>query len=484
MKKIVLILMTLMAVLGCDDDNFSASPALSLTFSADTVCFDTVFSTVPSPTQSFWVHNTNKQALRCSTVRLEKGNQTGFRVNVQGVYLGPENGYTASDIEIRQHDSTRIFVEATFPVNYNTEPANISDNIIFQLESGREQKVNINASSWDALLVKNLTVDKDTVLNATTQPRVFYGTITVNEGATLTLGAGTTLYFHGDAGIDVKGRLVCNGTPEQNVVLRGDRLDKMFDYLPYDRISGQWQGLHFHESSYDNVLKYTDIHSSFNGIQVDSSDVTLVKLAMEGCIVHNCQGYGIHSSCSNITLANCQVTNTLADCIYLEGGCAQINNSTIAQFYPFDSRRGYALHTSEGRYILYSFLCENSIITGYAEDELSMTFNPKDDNGTGDSRQYTFSHCLIRTPKVETDDSVHFQHVVYEEEDGKEKNGESNFMLVDADRQQYNFRLSATSAAIGMGNPLTALPADRNGLPRDEQHPDAGCYQHVNNNEP
>ena len=36
---------------------------------------------------------------------------------------------------------------------------------------------------------------------------------------------------------------------EKGIVLRGDRLDNMFDYLPYDYVSGQWQGVRIQEGS-------------------------------------------------------------------------------------------------------------------------------------------------------------------------------------------------------------------------------------------
>ena len=38
-----------------DDDDFSTSAALRLTFSEDSVAFDTVFSQVPTATKTFWV---------------------------------------------------------------------------------------------------------------------------------------------------------------------------------------------------------------------------------------------------------------------------------------------------------------------------------------------------------------------------------------------------------------------------------------------
>ena len=83
-----------MCVLGvfglsaCDDiDDFTTSPNNLLTFSTDTVRIDTVFSTVPSSMHDFWVSNRSGKGLRCTSVRLEGGNQNGFRVNVDGVYL-------------------------------------------------------------------------------------------------------------------------------------------------------------------------------------------------------------------------------------------------------------------------------------------------------------------------------------------------------------------------------------------------------------
>ena len=99
-----------------EDDSFSTSRSDVLSFSVDTVKMDTTFSNVPTPTHSFWVYNHSGKALRCSSVRLENGNQTGYRVNVDGSYLSPESGYQTQDVEIRKGDSVRVFVELTSPV--------------------------------------------------------------------------------------------------------------------------------------------------------------------------------------------------------------------------------------------------------------------------------------------------------------------------------------------------------------------------------
>lgn len=339
----ILFFIGLITLCACnDDDSFTTSTRNLLTFSTDTLRLDTVFSTVPSSTRSFWVYNKSGDGLRCKSVRLEGGNQHGFRVNVDGVYLSPEQGYKADGIEVRNGDSIRVFVEVT-TANANSDiPKCIEDNLVFALESGREQKVALEAWSWDANMMRNVTVGEDMTLSPG-KPLVIYGVMTVEEGATLNIAPGTTLYFHGDAGIDVKGKLICNGNQSAGIVLRGDRLDRMFDYLPYDRMSGQWRGIRFEETSYGNELDYVDIHGTFDGVQVDSSDVTRQTLAIRNSTIHNCQGNALGVVNSNVFVENCQLTNTLGNCLSVDGGNVTVNSSTIAQFYPFDALRASAL---------------------------------------------------------------------------------------------------------------------------------------------
>ena len=121
MKKqtIYICVMMLLGVLSSctDDDSFTTAPSHVLTFSVDTVNIDTVFSNVPTVTRSFWVYNHSGDGLRCQSVRLANGAATGFRVNVDGQYLAPSSNYATSDIEVRNKDSIRVFVELTSPEN-------------------------------------------------------------------------------------------------------------------------------------------------------------------------------------------------------------------------------------------------------------------------------------------------------------------------------------------------------------------------------
>lgn len=463
----------LLALTACtDDESFSADASRSLTFSADTVSLDTVFSTVPSPVKSFWIYNNSGDGLRCTTVRLENGNQVGFRVNVDGIYLSPTAGYQTTGIEVRRGDSIRVFVELTSPVAYADGPKAIEDNLVFTLESGKQQKVNLRAFTWDATMMRGATIDSDTTLTAG-KPIVVYDSLAVAEGATLTLAAGTTLYFHHNAALSVRGTLVCQGSAEQPVTLRGDRLDHMFDYLPYDGVSGQWQGVHLHTSSYGNQLGHTDIHGAYDGLVADSSDVARLKLDLTNSTVHNCQGAGVRLTYSMARIHNCQISNTLGNCLDISGGIIDMNNCTLAQFYPFDSNRGAALYFSSVDYPVWSFVCANTLITGYADDE----FFCQRAEGYEEYMNFDFTNCIIRTPKIETEDSVRFHQVVFEEAADTAQAGKRHFALIDEDLLRYDFHLDSLSTAIDKADPATATATDHDGLQRD-QTPDIGAYEY------
>lgn len=459
-----------------DDDSFSTSQSDVLTFSLDTISMDTVFSTVPTSTRSFWIYNHSGGSIRCTNVRLENGNQSGFRVNVDGAFLSPTDGYQVNDIEVRKGDSARVFVELTSPRSNRDEPRLVSDNIIFALESGVSQKVNLNAYSWDAVFLKDHLITNDTTIS-NGKPVVIYGMMTVDKNATLTIEPGTTLYFHADAGLNVNGKLVCAGTPKSKITLRGDRLDNMFDYLPYDFVSGQWQGVRLGETSYGNTMQHTDIHGAFTGLQVDSSDVDRTTLEISNSTIHNCQGSGLISTMSKIRAVNCQFTNTLGSCLDIQGGDAYINNCTMAQFYPFDSNRGSALAFSAATTPMKSLVCQNSLITGYADDEL-MDDIPEDANKN--ELNIRFKNCIIRTPKVETEDSVFFENVTFEDVKDTTSTGEKHFVKIDADKQRYDFHLAATSSAIDKADPESAAPTDHDGATRDDK-PDVGAYEFYKN---
>ena len=479
-----------------DDESFSSSKADLLSFSTDTVKLDTTFSNVPTPTKTMWVYNRTNKGLRCSNIRLEQGNQNGFRVNVDGTYLGQTSGYQTRDVEIRKGDSIRVFVELTSPKQQSNEPQKVEDNLVFTLESGVQQKLALHAVTWDADLKENgveVKSGEEVVLGEKDEegyqmPIVIYGGIKVAEGGTLRLPAGATIYFHENAGIEVAGKLLIEGTAEEEVTLRGDRIDHMFDYLPYDRTPGQWQGITLKPSSHNNEFSFADIHSAYNGVMIEADENVgeevnenegedvgeqplVQKLSMKNSTIHNCQGYGMSVKYAKVQLENCQISNTLKNCLYVLGSDVEVNNCTFAQFYPFDGNRGSAIGFMAP---MEKLDVKNSLVTGYADDEVVWT--PVD----GKPLNFTFDHCVLRTEEMTSDEyKDKFTKIVYEDvKDEEKKFGENHFRLLDTDNLIYDFRLSKTSAAIGTADPITALPADRYDKPRDKEKPDVGCFQH------
>ncbi len=464
-----------------DDDSFTTNPSVRLTFSRDTVSLDTVFSTVPTSTHTFWIYNNNGDGLRLSQVRLQRGNQSGFRVNVDGSFLDNTTGSSVSDLEIRKGDSIRVFVELTSGLTNSDRPQLVEDNIVFCLESGVEQKVNLRAYSWDAEIYDSLRISEDATISSR-RPIIIRKGLRVDNNVTLTLNAPTRLFFHSGAGVDVYGRLIVNSSPETagDVVFRGDRMDNMFDYLPYDRVSGQWRGIHLFPSSTGNIFYRADIHSAEYGIICDAADEYIpddMRLTMENVTIHNCKGPGLKAVNSNVSLINCQFSNTLGDCVGIYGGSALMVYCTLAQFYPFSGDRGVALrftnYYEDQDYPLHLLDCRNTLVTGYADDEV-MGETRKEDVKFG----YIFSDCILRTPEDNSDTSSEaFVNILWEKPD-MEVQGEAHFRSVDADRQYYDFHLAPNSPAVGRASVMPAVPYDRDMDIRGDK-PDVGCYQCV-----
>lgn len=462
---------------SCDDnDSFGVSPSNIFTFSEDTINMDTVFSTVPTPTYSFWVYNNSGDGIRISQARLQRGNQTGFRVNVDGFYLDNSMGSLVNNIEVRKNDSIRVFVELTSAMQGHDAPVLVEDNLLFFLESGVEQKVNLRAFSWDAQLMDSLVVKNDMVIESS-KPVVIRRGIVVDSLATLTVNHPTTLYFGSDAGIDVYGRLLINQNSEGEVVMRGDRTDRMFPYLPYDRVSGQWKGIRIHSSSYNNVIRNADIHSGSYGIICDSVgyDQNRMRLSLENVTIHNCKGPGVQAFNSNISVVNCQISNTLGDCLSVYGGSAFMVYTTLAQFYPFSADRGVALrfanYDGEHNYPLHLFECYNSLVTGYADDVIMG-----ETNDSTVAFNYHFQNSLLRTPVVE--DSARFVNVIWETAEDSVQ-GKMHFINIDEDNLAYDFHLDSLSTARNKAISATSFPLDRDGVMRKEDTPDVGCYEYV-----
>ena len=123
---IVCVLVALTALTACIDDSYTTSASDVLTFSTDTVTFDTVVTQQGTVTKQFIVYNRAKKQVNISSIKVA-GNPNGrFYINVDGV-----KGEEFHDVDIRGGDSIFVFVECKVNESNAEEPLAVKDSIIF-----------------------------------------------------------------------------------------------------------------------------------------------------------------------------------------------------------------------------------------------------------------------------------------------------------------------------------------------------------------
>ena len=462
---------------GCSDyDSWTTEPQYHLTFDRDTVNFDTLVSTVSSSTERLLVYNNNKSGLRINQVRLKRAGNSPFRVNVDGQYLQDGSGV---DFEVRGNDSIFVLLEVTLPdANADTVTTH-SDSLCFVLESGEMQYVTLLAGGQDAEHWRGVKViSADTTLQGR-RPVVIYDSLYVASGATLTLDAGSRLYFHQHATMCVDGRLVVNGTLEQPVVFRGDRMGNLFDYLPYDNTPQQWGGVYL--NGHGHKLTYLDLHSSTFGIIAEDTDMELAN-----CIIHNTGGNALWAKNCRIQAYNTQISNAYGNLLQVIGGEVNMTFCTLAQFYNYDAVRGWALSLSDydveyGDTMYYNLARAhfvNSVITGYGEDVISGKFIQE--SKFQDSVNYYFHRCFLNTVNGDSD-SLRFVRNIYENAKDTMSYGRQ-YLLFDTYARLYDFTPDTLAHFCDSADIYWAeeFPLDRLGRSREaDGKADIGAYENV-----
>ena len=491
-----LLLLCLCLVASCDSyDDFTTERSETLAFDHDSICFDTLITTIPSATKTLIVYNHGEKGLRIREIRLAGGAESPFRINVDGQDLSRSENNRATDFEVRRSDSIFVRCEVTVPEQAVDTAVSVEDALLFTLESGLTQRVVLMAGGQNAWFMRGEVITADTTLHGG-KPIVVYDSLVVAPEATLTLDAGTQLLFHNKAGLMVHGRLVANGTLEQPVVLRGDRMDHIFDYLTYDRLpgSGIWEGVTIGPNSTGNRLTYVDLHSSNFGVVCDTTatdTVSSVTVELLSCRLHNIRGDGLRLGSCRALVRNTEVSNTLGRCVAVTGGVSDFVHCTLAQFYPMSANRGEALFLTNRKDSvsfrpLHRLMFVNCVITGYAEDVLLGDLMENSDYRA----EYFFRNCFIAT--VEVNDPVRFVEVVYDKQPvtsifGTTNTDEDfsswhNFKLIDTENFIYDFTPVEQSRLRNIADPSYCqdMPLDRLGRNRfADGAPDAGCYEFV-----
>lgn len=194
---------------SCINDVMTTSPNDVLTFSRDTVSFDTVFTDLGTPTARLIVSNRAKKGISISSIRF-KNPDTKFRFNVDG-----QAGTEFHDVEIRAKDSIYVFIECYIPETEGNVPQLVEDELEF-VTNGVSQSVLCEAWGQNVTRLRGTVIDRDTRLTAD-RPYVIFDSLLVKPGATLTVDPGVQLLFHDKARMRVEGTLLALG--EKGIVI-------------------------------------------------------------------------------------------------------------------------------------------------------------------------------------------------------------------------------------------------------------------------
>lgn len=471
---IIAILVLAVSSASCtDNDDYSSDPSHKVSFSTDTIAFDTVFTSVGSATECFVVHNSNDigvtlQATLCG------GNASPFRMNVDG-----QSGTVVPDIRIASDDSAYCFVSVNIDPHDSDSPVLAFDSIRFTNAGGTSQYVYLSAFGQDVVILRRHTFKSDTVLSSR-RPFLVYDTLTVGEGASLTVEKGARLYFHDDGILHISGRILAEGTCDSTILMRGDRMDRMLNDMPYDLVSGRWGGIIIDSCSFGNRFVSCDIHGGTWGVRADTSSTDFEKLLLDGTTIHNVKGDALQLNNCSARIVNSQITNAGNHCVSILGGDNTFVYCTIANFYPW-SQCGTALNltnvNSKNIYPIRRADFRNSVITGYGQEGLSVVLADSVTSDDGISPEnFSFRNSLILAKDTA---GLGMKDCICEN-DTCQVYGADNFRSVLKVDFRFDFRLDSLSSARSLATPVPCIDYDIRGVARPcDASPDAGCFQFV-----
>lgn len=341
MKTMRLFILTIISAIGlmmvsCISDAVSTSSGDILTFSRDTVNFDTVFTDLGTPTARLVVRNKAKKAINISSIRFRRAD-TEFTLNVDGV-----SGKEFRNVEIMAQDSIYIFIECYIPQSQGDAVGLVSDNLEF-VTNGVTQDVRVEAYGQNVTRLRGRKITSDMRLTSD-RPYVVFDSLVVERGAVLRIEPGTQVLFHDGARLTVRGRIEAVGAPGKMIALRGDRLDNVLPDVKYDIMAGQWYGITIDRESFGNRLEYVDMRSTEIGLRVDScADFSQSKLYLRNSWLHNSQGCVLESKYARVDAVGVCFSEAADAVVKLRGGEHNFLQCTIANNYLFSAIRGNLL---------------------------------------------------------------------------------------------------------------------------------------------
>lgn len=465
------------SLFSCEDEGYMSSPDAHLTFSADTVTFDTIFTQIGSTTQHFTVRNPYDENVLISRIRLAGGDFSNFRLNING-----EMSNEAFEVEIPAHDSLFVFVEVTIDPNGQNLPMVVQDSIEFTTNSNL-QNIKLIAYGQDFKLVKGQTIETTTWTSE--KPYLVYDYAYVDSLSTLTIEPGTKVFFHKGAGLYVKGNIVADGNVQQPILFLPDRLEEAYQDIP-----DQWNGIVLFSGSHNNVFNFVTIKNANIGLQVGTiENEGFATVRLTNSRIENMAYTGLFSLKSKIFAYN----DVIANCGFyavalLVGGEYEFYHTTIANYWGNYSNKARStsslvlsntliIENSDGTKTSYNgdmnkATFGNTIVYGNLLNELELG-----NNGENEFNFY-FDHCILQVPDTfKVNDKDHYKQIW--------KGVEFDPKFVDP-FEDYNYALDTLSPAKDVGNleyakqfPLDIVSKSRTA----DSGPDLGAFERIEKKE-
>ena len=358
MRQFFIVILTVLLCLGCDP---LRNPGYGhVSFSSDTVYFDTVFSSIGSVTREFRAINSGNEPLLIDRIYLGGGSGSPFRLNIDGEPVTGKDG-----VVIASGDSIFVFVDVLIDPSGAAAPVAVTDSVVFE-SGGYTMRVILEAWGQDIWLFSNAVTGN--ALWTEGKPYVVYGSLTVDTGATLTLGAGTRVFFHNKASMTVAGSLVTDGSFDKPVLMASDRTAKEYDDVP-----GQWKGIEFQDVSTGNLLMHTEIRNAVIAVSVTSADDGIPDLKITGSkLIHNSVS-SLVARGADIECVNSLFAHSGFSTVSLSGGgSCDFIFCTLVNRWEYGYRTEPVLYTGKGESKLPAVRIINSVITGTLPGEMEI----------------------------------------------------------------------------------------------------------------
>ena len=447
---------------SCKKDTLFSSS--NITFSADTLVFDTVFKTEKalkdlfkgSGVQQVKIYNPDGNPLNLDEIELMGGSDSPFRLNLDGI-----SGKSFNNKKIAGNDSLFMFIDIQLNVLKNPSQNPIIRDSIRVKTNGKNQYLQLLAWGQDAYfhhkeIIKNSTEWKND------KPHVIIGYAIVDTSAVLDVQQGCKIHLYNNSLLYVRrGALNMNGTLNNKIIVQGTRSE-----ASYQKIAGQYYGIYFHEALPSKV-NYAHIKNGTSAIQIYSrnENSNLATLTIENTVIENNARYGVFCFANPIVILNNTLLfkNQLYSFFVLQGADFSINHSNILGYGPstkdntaFAMKNYYTNPEDQLTYISpLTGIIKNSVIYGYKPNEYILDTLEYE----GVKNIIKFQNCVLKVEKHMVNNTVTF-------------NVDPNFIQVN----QNNFRFNSSSPLNNKGV-TSPYKFDIEGKLRSSTTPDIGVYE-------